>query len=81
MRKWTGKRPQNLNPTQNTGKEFGISISKACLSQYREKKQTDIILCHFPTGNKGVGQSFEQSDFSGDCLTLKIQWYSNAEGT
>lgn len=81
MPKWTGKRSQSLNPTQNTGKEFGISISMACLSQYKEKKQTDILLCHFPTGKERVGQSFEQSDFSGDYLKLNIQWYSNSGGT
>lgn len=60
---------------------WNINYLKPAYLSTEKKKQTDIILCHFPTGKKRVGQSFEQSDFSGDCLTLKIQWYSNAGGT
>lgn len=59
-----------------------INIHSLSISVQRKKKQTDILLCHFPTGKERVGQSFEQSDFSGDnYLKLKIQWYSNAGGT
>lgn len=54
---------------------YGLPIS------VQRKKQTDILLCHFPTGKERVGQSFEQSDFSGDYLKLNIQWYSNSGGT